>query len=111
MQVWCAYDKESKEILALHIGKRNDRSFKELMKKQSHLQIDTYCTDNWKSYKKHVLKGKHIISKKKATHIERGNRDFRTHLKRLAIKPACFSKKDAMQYGIIKTYIQHRNAA
>jgi len=32
-------------------------------------------------------------------------------LKRLARKTVCFSKKDDMHYGIIKTYIQHRNAA
>ena len=109
--VWYAYDKETKQILAFHIGKRNDKSCKALMKKLSHLQIETYCTDSWKSYKKYIPKEKHIISKKKTTHIERRNRDFRTHLKRLARKTVCFSKKDDMHYGIIKTYIQHRNAA
>jgi IS1 family transposase/transposase-like protein len=109
--VWYAYDKESKQILAFQIGKRNDKSCKALLKKSSHLHIETYCTDSWKSYKKHIPKEKHIISKKKTTHIERRNRDFRTHLKRLARKTVCFSKKDDMHYGIIKTYIQHRNAA
>jgi insertion element IS1 protein InsB len=81
------------------------------MKKLSHLPIETYCTDSWKSYKKYIPEEKHIISKRKTTHIERRNRDFRTHLKRLTRKTVCFSKKDDLHYGIIKTYIQHRNAA
>jgi IS1 family transposase/transposase-like protein len=109
--VWYAYDKETKQILAFHIGKRNDKSCKALMKKLSHLPIETYCTDSWKSYKKYIPEEKHIISKRKTTHIERRNRDFRTHLKRLTRKTVCFSKKDDLHYGIIKTYIQHRNAA
>ncbi|MBC7651088.1 MAG: hypothetical protein H7101_05000 [Deinococcales bacterium] len=46
---------------------------------------------------------KSTSSQKKTTHIEGRNRDFRTHLKRLARKIVCFSKKDDMRYGIIKT--------
>ena len=53
-----------------------------------------YCTDEWSSYKKFIPKEKHIISKKKTTHIERRNRDFRTHIKRLCRETACFSKAD-----------------
>jgi IS1 family transposase/transposase-like protein len=109
--VWYAYDKETKKILAFQIGKRNDKSCKALLKKLSHLQIEKYCTDEWKSYKKYIPKEKHIVSKRKTTHIERKNRDFRTHLKRLCRRTVCFSKKDDMHYGIIKTYIHHRNAA
>ena len=81
------------------------------MKKLQHLNIEKYCTDDWKLYKKYIPKDKHIISKKKTTHIERMNRDCRTHLKRLCRETACFSKADDMHYGIIKTYIHYRNAA
>jgi insertion element IS1 protein InsB len=52
--LWYAYDAESSKILAFHIGKRNDAACKSLMKKLSHLTIDTYCTDDWRSYKKHI---------------------------------------------------------
>jgi IS1 family transposase len=109
--LWYAYDKDSGKILAFHIGKRGDKSCKALLKKLSHLQIEKYCTDEWKSYKKHIAEEKHIVSKRKTTHIERRNRDFRTHLKRLYRKTVCFSKKDDMHYGIIKPYIQYRNVA
>lgn len=79
------------------------------MKKLSHLQIDSYRTGDWKSYKKHIQLEKHIIAKAKTTHIERRNRDFRTHLKRLSRETVCTSKKDHMHDGIIKTYIFLRN--
>ena len=107
--LWYAYDADSGQILAFHIGKRNDSACKTLMKKLSHLQIDSYRTDDWKSYKKHIPPNKHIISKAKTTNIERRNRDFRTHLKRLCRETVCFSKKDDMHYGIIKAYIFLRN--
>jgi IS1 family transposase/transposase-like protein len=109
--VWYAYDKATGKILAFQIGKRNDATCKKLMKKLSHLDIEKYCTDDWASYKKHIPVEKHIVSKKKTTHIERMNRDFRTHIKRLCRETVCFSKADDMHYGIIKTYIHFRNAA
>ena len=32
------------------------------MKKLSHLQIDSFRTDDWKSYKKHIPADKHTLS-------------------------------------------------
>lgn len=106
---WYAYDRDSGQILAFHIGKRNDSACKALVKKLSHLQIDSFRTDDWKSYKKHLPPDKHIISKTKTTHIERRNRDFRTHIKQLARETVCFSKKDDMHYGLLKAYVFLRN--
>ena len=80
-----------------------------MLKKLNHLEIDSFRTDDWKSYKKHIPHEKHIIAKAKTTNIERRNRDFRTHLKRLCRETVCFSKKDDMHYGIIKAYIHLRN--
>ena len=106
---WYAYDKESHQILAFHIGTRSDSACKKLLKKLSHLKIDKFCTDNWKAYKTNIPPEKHIVSKRKTTHIERRNRDFRTHIKRFFRKGVCFSKKDDMHYGMIKVYIFTRN--
>ena len=108
---WYAYDADSGKILAFHIGKRNDSACKALLKKLSHLEIDTFYTDDWKSYKKNIPKDKHVISKSKTTNIERRNRDFRTHIKRLCRETVCFSKKDDLHYGFIKAYIFKRNTA
>jgi insertion element IS1 protein InsB len=69
--VWYAYDKETKQVLAFQIGKSNDKSCEALLKKLAHLTIETYCTDDWKSYKKYIPKEKHVVSKSKTTHVER----------------------------------------
>lgn len=109
--VWYAYCGNSGKILAFQIGKRNDASCKKLMQKMAHLDIKHYYTDNWKSYKKYIPPEKHTISKKNTQKIERQNLNFRTHIKRLCRKTICFSKKDDMHFGFIKTYIWRKNAA
>ena len=109
--VWYAFCPKTKKILAFQIGKRNSQTCKKLMKKLAHLKIDSYCTDDWKAYRKLIPAGKHIVSKKKTTYIERQNLNFRTHLKRLARETLCSSKKDDMHYGLIKVYIHLKNAA
>ena len=91
------------------------------MRKLAHLDIKHYYTDNrpaarWKSYKKRIPPEKHTVTnraagRKKTQKIERQNLNFRTHIKRLARKTICFSKKDDMHYGMMKAYIWHKNAA
>jgi len=108
---WYAYCADSRRILAFHIGKRNNAACKKLMKKLAHLDIQEYCTDDWKPYKKHIPPQKHTISKRKTQKIERQNLNFRTHIKRLCRRTICFSKKDDMHFGFIKAYIHLKNAA
>ncbi|MCP4441203.1 MAG: IS1 family transposase [Aureispira sp.] len=67
--VWYAFCPQSKKILAFQIGKRNAKTCKKLLRKLAHLEIDVYCTDNWKAYKEHIPSQNHIISKKKTTYI------------------------------------------
>ena len=108
--VWYAICADTGKVLAFHIGKRNDASCQRLMRKLAHLQIDCYCTDAWKSYQNHIPPDKHYIGKDRTWKIERKNLNFRTHIKRLTRETICFSKKDDMHYGIIKTYIHKTNA-
>ena len=69
--LWYVYDPDWGQILAFHIGKMNNSACKARLKKISHLQIDSYRTDDWKPYKKFIPPEKHIITKAKTTHIER----------------------------------------
>ena len=110
---WCWYAFAPKEgkILAFHIGKRNQSACKALFQKIKNLDIRFFCTDNFKAYQKVLPPEKHVIGKAFTTHIERRNRDFRTHLKRLARKTICHSRSDKMHYLFIKQYIHHRNVA
>ena len=108
---WCWYvlDRATRKILAFHIGKRNTGSCKKLIQKVNHLSIGRFYSDDYKAYSKVLPAEKHIIGKEHTTHIERLNRDFRTHLKRLTRRTVCHSRDDEMHYQIIKMYINHRN--
>ena len=59
----------------------------------SHLKIEKYSADDWEPYKKYILKEQHIISKRKTTHLEKRNRDFRTHLKKGYVEERFVSQK------------------
>ncbi|MEM1136082.1 MAG: IS1 family transposase [Bacteroidota bacterium] len=109
--VWYAYCADTRKVLAFQIGKRNDVTCKKLMKKLGHLDIGTFYTDDWKSYKKNIPWDKHVISKKKTQKIERQNLNFSTHIKRLCRRTICFSKKDDMHFGFIKAYVHLINKA
>lgn len=107
--VWYAYAPQERKILAFHIGKRNTGACKALVKKLKELPIRRFFTDDYKAYAKVIPPDKHTTGKQHTTHIERPNRDFRTHLKRLTRRTVCHSKSDEMHYQIIKLYIHHRN--
>lgn len=109
--VWYAYARRERKILAFHIGKRSRSACKSLFKKLKELAIGRFYTDDYSAYAKVVPPEKHSVGKQHTTHIERLNRDFRTHLKRLTRRTVCHSKSDEMHYQIIKMYIHHRNAA
>lgn len=108
---WYAFDRETGKILAFHIGKRNLSACRGLYDKIKHLDIQFICTDQYSLYQKVIPPEKHVISKQFTTHIERRNRDFRTHLKRLTRRTVCHSKSNKMHYLFIRQYIHFRNAA
>ncbi len=108
---WYAYDPQTRKVLAFHIGRRNRSACRSLYKKLTGLDIDCFFTDDYKAYAKVLPPEKHYVGKEYTTHIERRNRDFRTHLKRLTRRTVCHSKSDEMHYLFIKMYINRRNVA
>ena len=62
--LWYAINHDTGEILAYTFGKRKDTVFLKLKKLLEAFQIETYYSDNWTSYKKHIEKDKHKIGKK-----------------------------------------------
>ncbi|MEX8548620.1 MAG: IS1 family transposase [Mucilaginibacter sp.] len=110
-KVWLLYAicEQSGEILAASWGKRDKRNIKELLKKLQGLEINFYCTDQWKAFAEVLPKEKHIIGKKHTKKIEGINTWFRTRLRRLARRTVCFSKKLLYHYSIMKTAIYERN--
>lgn len=110
---WCWYvwARKERKILAFHIGKRSQSACKALYRKLEGISIGHFYTDDYKAYSKVLPTEHHTIGKQHTTHIERMNRDFRTHLKRLARRTVCHSRDDEMHYLMIKMYINHRNTA
>ena len=111
-QCWCWYglNRATTRIAAYVLGRRTDRSCRQLMEKLSGCAVEHFYTDDWQSYRKTLPPQRHTISKAETLNIERHNLNFRTHLKRLHRRTICFSKSDEMHAAVIKLYVNHVNA-
>ncbi len=110
-KVWLLYAtcKQSGKILAANWVKRDKKAIKALLKKLQGVEINFYCTDNWKAFAEVLPKEKHLIGKKYTKKTEGANTWFRTRLRRLTRRTVCFSKKLPYHYLIMKTAIYERN--
>jgi len=108
---WIAWARQERKILAFYIGSRSKKACQALYDKLRHLNIERFYTDDYPAYLEVLPAEKHTIGKQFTTHVERKNRDFRTHLKRLTRRTVCHSKEDDMHYLLIKMYIHHCNVA
>jgi IS1 family transposase len=96
-KVWLIYiyDRESGEIAACVLGKRNLKTARLLRKKLSELGITftRICTDDWKSFCTAFNADNHVIGKKNTMGIEGDNCRLRHRIRRAFRKTCCFSKK------------------
>lgn len=88
-----AYCPETKEIIGYVIGKRNKKTVKELYKMLKNIEIDEYCTDNWKSFVSVFGKENHKIGKRFTKHIEGVNTSLRAKIDVWCVKQLVFQKK------------------
>jgi insertion element IS1 protein InsB len=113
--LWYGLNRRTGRIAAYVIGRRTDRSCRQLCRKLSRCQVQNFYTDDWPSYAKCLdakcLDAKrHHIGKSGTQNIERKNLNFRTHLKRLQRRTICFSKSDEMHQAVLKLYIHALNS-
>lgn len=110
-KVWLiyAYCHQTGEILGFAMGKRNQKTVRQLLLKLKGLEIDFYLSDDWKAFKATLPYYKHLIGKQFTKAIEGVNTWFRTRIKRLVRRTTAFSKKLLYHYAIIKTAICQRN--
>jgi IS1 family transposase/transposase-like protein len=111
-QCWCWHglNRATTRIAAYVLGRRTDRSCRQLVEKLSGCAVERFYTDDWQSYAKTLPPEQHTVSKAETLNIERHNLNFRTHLKRLHRRTICFSKSDEMHAAVIKLYVNHANA-
>ena len=94
-KVWIlyAYCSDSKEILAVTMGKRNKARIKDLLKRLQNIEIDFFATDGWQAFKSELPYLKHLIGKKYTKGIEGRNTWIRRRMARLFRRSTTFSKR------------------
>ena len=71
-KVWIlyAYCAQTKEILALTMGKRSKKTVKDLFKRLKDVQVNFWCTDAWKAFKEVFPADSHLVGKRFTKAIE-----------------------------------------
>ena len=112
--IWLVMEKDSRQIVAFHVGKRTSEDAIELWKKipDVYTECGRFYTDYCKSYEAAIPTEQHRAYGKDAgftNHIERLNLTLRTKCSRLVRKNICFSKKLENHIGAIKYFICNYN--
>jgi insertion element IS1 protein InsB len=112
--IWIAMDKQTRQIMAFHVGDRSHDSAKKLWANLPAVYREqaTFYTDQYEVYKGVIPAAQHkAITKhaRKTNHIERFNNTLRQRVSRLVRDTLAFSKKLAHHIGAIKYFICHYN--
>ena len=114
--IWLAKDRDTGEIVGVHIGSRDKVGAKKLWDSLPpvYRQCAVCYTDFWEAYiaifpsKRHRAVGKETGQ---TSHIERFNNTLRQRVSRLVRKTLSFSKKIENHIGAIWYFIHHYNAS
>ena len=114
--VWLALDRESRQIVGVHIGDRNRQGAEALCRSLPPIyrQCAVSYTDFWEAYETIVPSKRHRAVGKETgqtSHIERFNCTLRQRVSRLVRKTLAFSKKLENHIGAIWYFIHHYNAS
>jgi insertion element IS1 protein InsB len=104
-----AYAPEADEILAWQWGDRSMETVELLYKQLDELQIELFCTDDWKAFSAVLPAEKHLIGKAGTKHIEGVNTSLRARNRRLVRRTTCFSKKLRNHQLQMKLILYNRN--
>lgn len=112
-KVWIfyAYAPETREILAMTMGKRSTKQLRSLMLQLKHLniEVDFYCTDGFEGFKAVLPWFHHLIGKQFTKDIEGVNTAIRSKIARLHRRTTKFSKKLVYQWFLLKIFIFYFN--
>lgn len=112
--VWLALDKQTRQIIAFHVGDRSKDSAKKLWEKipKIYREYTTFYTDEYASYEGVIPASQHRPVPKgtgQTNYIERFNCTLRQRVSRLVRKALSFSKHLQNHIGAIKYFICHYN--
>jgi len=112
--VWIAMDKQTRQIIAFHVGDRSHASAQQLWANLPAVYREqaTFSTDQYAVYTRVIPAAQHkAITKqaRKTNHIERFHNTMRQRVSRLVRDTLAFSKNLANHIGAIKYFICHYN--
>jgi len=112
-KVWIiyAYSRQTGEILAVTMGKRNTQQIRYLMLKIKHLniQVNAWRTDKFKGFIKVLKHFNHLIGKQYTKAIEGKNCCIRARIARLQRRSTKFSKKLKYQWCLFLIFMRENN--
>lgn len=100
----CALQRESKTIVDFRIGKRTNKTLKNLIATLLLSQAKKIYTDGLQNYASIIPAKMHRVTQYGTNLIERMNLNLRTHLKRLNRRSICYSKSLRMLGACLKIY-------
>ena len=100
----CALQRESKTIVDFRIGKRTNRTLKNLIATLLLSQAKRIYTDGLQNYASIIPSKMHRVTQYGTNLIERMNLNVRTHLKRLSRRSICYSKSLRILQACLKIY-------
>jgi insertion element IS1 protein InsB len=114
--IWLAIDRETREIIGVHVGSRDRPSALSLWENLPpvYRQCAVCYTDFWAAYETIIPRKRHkAVGKEsgKTNHIERFNNTMRQRISRLVRSTLSFSKKIENHIGAIWMFIHHYNAS
>jgi insertion element IS1 protein InsB len=112
--VWIAMDKQTRQIIAFHVGDRSQDSAKQLWANipEVYRKRATFYTDQYAAYTGVIPTAQHKAitkSARKTNHLERFNNTLRQRVSRLVRSTLAFSKKVENHIGAIRYFISHYN--
>ena len=102
--MWIALDRATYRVIGFHLGNRDNNTLSQFYESQLiDINVNTYHSDYWESYKMLPKYGESLkMSKSLTTHIESFNSLIRHYLARFHRKTKCYSKsQEYVQYSLI----------
>lgn len=100
-----AYCRETKEIVAFKVGKRNNTNLGQVVNTLLLSDAKKIYTDKLRSYPTLIPREIHNTKKYGINHLERYHLSMRTDLRRLMRKTICYSKSLIMLSSTMKIYL------
>lgn len=93
------------------MGKLSAKQIRNLMKqlKVLNIEIDYFCTDDFKGFKKVLMRHQHLIGKQFTKNIEGVNTLIRSKIARLQRRTTKFSKKLKYYWYLLKILVFYFN--